>query len=295
MGTKFWIRKILVPAAQKALFPDRALKALQTESEVRHTDALHVWRMDGYGEALLGRAARSNVRVLVERSVLIDAAENPNQLEQRKSQEYESIRFFLLASDAFLLLQEPDLGTRAITASALLQFAEARIKGVLQAAGLDVTFVPPIKERSKEWLISRFLEVAAGQGGERVTQVEVRGLSTSKLSETMPLYNPEPDAEEIGRMFMSRANTDIDWSQHMAAEGKDLSHNPLVRAQLGAGAPELIVVRAPPPPGGKRGRAKFFRRKRTDRINLGVRGDEHPSEVVEAARLILGEGDYEVD
>ena len=96
------------------------------------------------------------------------------------------------------------------------------------------------------------------------------------------------------REVLEPAMQEVESLRYRAAEGEDLSHNPLARGAIGAGEPESFIVKGPPDPGRNRDKTYYYRRRRTDRIGAFAKG-QNPTVEAQVAALeeTLAEGAYD--
>lgn len=235
-----------------------------------------------------------NVYVLVSvghrREVTTD---DGTTLMRRELREHDGVGVWILFGRRLMLVEDPKPSTRDITSSELALVALDLIRRFLIAEGGMPSFelVSPEGKRSKQWFVDRLLEVAASED-ERVVDIAIRNLHGSILSEEFPVFNPDADWEKIGRQFMPRANDQVRRSTHSAVKGGDLSHNPMVRAQLGAGTPESMTIAHG---AGRSERKHVFKEERTDRLSIRAAISATLKQVLERINEVLDSGEYEVD
>lgn len=197
-------------------------------------------------------------------------ASDSRNIEPYSVKEFEDVTVYALFDLGFFVFQQPRLRTRLYTPKRLVQQCACFIEYAFVERGISpFSLHEPKHARDRLWFIQRLLEVAQNPDS-RITEVKVTHLHDSHLSSDLTIFNPDYSLEEIGRVFMPRANLGISESTHKAEEGNDLAKNPLVRAQVGAGHPERMIVKTAPKEGRKRERKVTYDAAEGALINVSV-------------------------
>lgn len=228
------------------------------------------WKIVGVEKDLLTSSARFQIYVGAERAGKFEDRSN-NRIAEYSITEFEDITVYALFDVGFFVFQYPKLRTRLYTPKNLINKAASFLEHVFRTHGLpEVPLDVPREMRSRTWFINRLLEVAKNPES-RITEIRVTHIHDSPLSGELTIFNPDYTLEEVGRVFMPRANHGIAESIHKAETGNDLAKNPLVRAQVGAGQPERMVVKTAPEEGRKRERKTTYDAHGGELINAHIK------------------------
>lgn len=206
-----------------------------------------------------------DVFIGVDRRVTTEAK---NHLEESDFREYEQATVFLFLDQGVLVVFNPELRTKAQTIGGIVGMVAKTTQRFFVRNGVEkFDLSVPRGKRRKSFFVRKLLE-AAESDKKRVTSVSVSALHDSKLSDTLMLFNPDIDLEEIGRIFLPKANEKVGSATTNAIKGGDLSHNPLVRGQIGAGIPRTMKIEETV---DDKTEKRIFHEDVTDQTNVEVR------------------------
>lgn len=258
------------PGAENDLV-SRGVQILQAASRRPFHYHGNIWSISAVEPDLLTKSARFQLFIGGERSGKFSDPDG-RHISEAHVVEYEDLSIYAMFDIGFLLLQHPVLRTRTHTPKQLVVLATSFLEHMFAQSGFGtLKLQTPHKVRNRSWFIKRLLEVAQDPDS-RITEVRVTHLHDSQLSNELTIFNPDYDLEQIGKVFMPKANRGISESIHKAEQGNDLAKNPLVRAQVGAGHPERMVIKIAPDQGRKRERKTTYDAHDGELMNVAIAG-----------------------
>ena len=244
-------------------------RAFYSQQRVIKQSNDHRWVIRDVVQPPMDLAYLVTLFVDAERKAIV---EDSGTLKEVDVSEFEKVDIYFLFQDRVVFFEDPKPRTRALEAKELLSLAETLlVQNLLDADLPQIELNPPHGTRAKKWFVNKMLEAAADEN-VKVKAITIANLHLSQLSDDLPLFNPDYTKEEIGRRFMPHAMDNLQKSAHTAVQNGDLSHNPMVRAQLGAGTPESMTVSAPPTDGGKSETTRYTK-EIPDKAKVSLRGE----------------------
>lgn len=229
------------------------------------SDEDYTWSLRDVYEPKFADAFAGTVYIETTHTAIVEGAAD---LEEVQVDEFEKVNFYFFLDVMTVLFARPDPATRVTPPSQLRDIAQELLLRNIRNAGLPVPLVEvPSGERSKSWFVKKLLEVAASDT-QRIVNIQITALHGSSLSDELQLFNPDYTKEEIGRLFMPDALTEVQTSTHIATKTGDLSHNPMVRAQLGAGIPKYMSIKSKVDPLGSKEEKAQYSAEVTDKMTL---------------------------